>query len=435
MMKRVLFAFIASCFFAAASVMGETLDEAWMIATQVNHRLRAQSHQIEAAKAELQLAQAAKHPVLSNRTGYIALSEQPSFAIGIPALPPVLPVPSQLDLPLSDQSFGMSATTVTLPLYMGGKIKAAINAGRYQVRAVHAGYSASFQEIKLEVAEAYFNVLRARQLWNVATDAEKTLAHHREDVEKLLQQKMVTRNALLAAQTAWASAVQDVLKTENLVLIAESAYNRYLGRPLDFPVLIEEIEVPPLSGDLSVLTWEAMRHRKELDQIASQSQASAALSKAAHADRLPHVVATGGHAYLQNSHMNQESFWGGGVGVQWTPLDGGASRARERAALQNAAAAARMQEETRSLIELQVRSAWTTEKETRSRIEVAELGKQQADENLRVVTRQFQEGLVNHTEVLDAQTQQTAAAMNRCHAIYDAIIATYRLKRAVGWLY
>ena len=103
--------------------------------------------------------------------------------------------------------------------------------------------------------------------------------------------------------------------------------------------------------------------------------------------------------------------------------------------MQTAAAAARMRDETRSLIELQVRSAWTTERETRSRIEVAQLGKRQADENLRVVTRQFQEGLVNHTEVLDAQTQQTSAAMNLCHATYDAIVATYRLRRAIGLLY
>lgn len=93
-----------------------------------------------------------------------------------------------------------------------------------------------------------------------------------------------------------------------------------------------------------------------------------------------------------------------------------------------------MRDEIRSLIELQVRSAWTTEQETRNRILVAEQGRVQADENLRVVSRQFQEGLVNHTEVLDAQTLQTTAAMNLCHAIYDAIVATYRLRRAIGLL-
>lgn len=434
MVKRIIPTFFLLLLFVRIA-SAESLDEVWRIATHVSHQLRAQGHRIEAARAELQAARASRHPVLSNRTAYVGLSEQPGYSFDIPALPLPIPLPSSYELPLSDRSFAASATTVTVPLYTGGKIKAAVDASRHQVRAAHAGYSTSSQDIKLQVAEAYFSVLRARQLRNVARDAEKSLFGHREDVDKQLRQNMVTRNALLAAETAWAASAQDVLKAENLVLIAESALNRFLGRPLDYPVSIEEIPVPSTCDHLPYLTAEALRCRKELTQIAAQSQASVALSRVSHADRLPQVVAVGGHAYMQNSHLTRESLWSGAVGLQWTPLDGGASRARERAARETAAAATRMREEIRSLIELEVRSAWTTENETRSRIRVAELGKSQADENLRVVTRQFQEGLVNHTEVLDAQTQQTAASMNLCNARYDALLATYRLKRAVGGLY
>lgn len=417
----------------SAAVSAETLNEAWSIALQVNNQLRSEGHRVEAVRAEHQAAHAARNPVLTNNTAYVALGNQQKFRMETPAMPPVLPS-MQYELPMMEQSFATTSTMVSVPLYMGGKIRAGINATSHQVRAAEAGYVSSSQNIKLEVAEAYFNVLRARQLLLVAYETRNSLQHHREDVEKLLQQNMVTRNALLAAQTAEAAAAQDFLKAENLVLIAESAYNRYMGRSLDTPVRIEEMPIPPSSNDLDHLVHSAMHYRQELSEVAAKSQASAAMSRVAHADRLPHVVAMGGHSYLQNSHLSQESMWGGGVGLQWTPFDGGVSRAKAEAALQNAAAAARMRDEIRSLIELQVRSAWTTEQETRNRILVAEQGKMQADENLRVVTRQFQEGLINHTEVLDAQTLQTAAAMNLCHAIYDAIVATYRLRRSIGLL-
>ncbi len=431
--------FVRCCFvimlaLAPALVCAETLQEAWTVATQANHRLRAQGHRVHAAQEELSEARSARLPTLSNRSGYVHLSTEPAFGLGIPALPPVLPVPVELEIPLTDRSFGMSTTTLTVPLYTGGKIQAGIDARRFLVQAEKDGYSTSRQELRLEVAEAYFNVLRARRLHEVTLDAERSLFEHLENAKKLLEQKLVTRNVLLAAQTAWANAAQEALKAENQAFIAEAAYNRYMGRALDFPVFVEDMDVPELSGELDILTAEAFRCRRELNQIAAQSRASSAVSRAAQADRLPQVVAVGAHNYLQNSHLSQESIWSGGVGLSWTPFDGGASRARERAAQQNAAAAARMREETRSLIALQVRAAWTTERETRSRIQVAELGKSQADENLRVVNRQFQEGLVNHTEVLDAQTQQTLAAMNFCHATYDAIVATLRLQRAVGHL-
>ena len=55
-------------------------------------------------------------------------------------------------------------------------------------------------------------------------------------------------------------------------------------------------------------------------------------------------------------------------------------------------------------------------------------------ENLRVVNRGFKEGLIGHTEVLDAQTMRTQAQNNLANARYDAILATYHLQRAVGQL-
>lgn len=415
-------------------ISAETLEDAWYTALRASHRLQAQGHQVQAARAEHQAARAARNPVVSNSTAFVALSEQPSFSFEVPSLVPGLIPAFDLDVPLADKNFAVSATTVTLPLYTGGKIKAAVDATRHQLRATHAGLAASTQDLKFEVVEAYFLVLRARQLRDVASSTERSLFRHRHDVEKMLQQKLVTKNALLAADAAWAAAQQQLLQAKNAAQIAESSYNRYLGRPLNCMVLIEEMPLPPICDDLTCLTFEAMHHRKELAQVASQSRASAALSKVAHSDRMPKVVAIAGHSYIENSHLDQNSLFSGAVAMQWTPLDGGASRARERVAMETAAAAARMRDEARSMIELEVRSAWTTEQETRSRIQVAQTGKRQADENLRVVRRQFQEGLLNHTEVLDAQVLQNAAAANLANATYDAILASYRVRRAVGLL-
>ena len=429
-MKQLVLVIIAIAL-VVQSAQAETLDDALHIALEASNRLMAESHLIEAARANVDAARAARNPVLANRTAYIALSDQPAYSIDLPTVPD-LSLPSSINLPISDQSFAVTSTSVTLPLYTGGKISAMVDASRHQLDATRAGYSASFQDVKMEVAEVYFNVLRCRQLLKIAQATENTLLRHQHDVEKLLNQKMVTRNALLAAQTAYSAASQEKLKAENMVLITESMYNRLLGRQLDTLVEIEEVPIPPVSGELETLTAEAIRNRKELAKITSESQVSSSLSRASKADRLPQVVATGGHAYLQNSHMDKESYWNGAIGLSWTPIDGGTSRAKSRSAIQASAAASRMWNEICSQITLQVRTAWIMEHETRSRIRVAALGHEQASENYRVVMRQFNEGLVNHTEVLDAQVQLTNAAVNRCNAVYDAIVATCRVRRAVG---
>ncbi|MDR3109436.1 MAG: TolC family protein [Planctomycetaceae bacterium] len=432
--RTIITTLIILAFPPLTAMAAETLESAWMVATSGSNRLRAGVNQIEAAKGIHQTAKAARLPVIANQTAYIALSEQPKFSIDIPQLPLPLPIPASIDLPLADQNFMLSSTTVTVPIYTGGKISAAIDAGKYQVASVQSTYTAMQKQLKLEVANAFFSVLRARKLYEVAIGNERSLAAHEDVVGKMLTQNIVTRNVFLAAQVAHATATQEVMRLRNVALTAEANYNRLLNRPLDTPLYLVEQEVPPLSGNYETLTAEALQNRRELNAIAQQSQAIGSQVKVANADCLPQIVAVGSFNYMQNSHLSNETNWAGGLGMKWTLFDGGSSRSRKYTANHQAAAASRTYDELRSMIELEVYAAALNEQETRSRITVAKQAVIQADENRRVVGKQFFEGLVNHTEVLDAQTQQTGARTAYWNAIYDAIMATYNVKYATGMM-
>lgn len=413
-----------------AFVRAETLDEAWALAVAHSHRLQAQRHEVQANRNVLQAAKAHRLPTVSNHTAYIGLVDSPTIVNELPNLG--LPLPSQLETPVVDRDFVINSTVVAVPLYTGGKIKSSINAADAQLSASHAGYAVSTQDVKMDVTEAYFLVLRARRILEVARQAEYALTSHERDAVKMLETNLVTRNVVLAAQAAKSAATQDVLRAANATRTAEAAYNRLLNRPLDCPVTIEEIEVPPMMGDQPGLDFAAMQNRSELRQLRAQSRGLGEQSNIARAERMPQVIAGGTVTYMENSHTDPNTHFAGGVGVSWTPFDGGASRAKERAAQQGAMAVNRIQEETRSLIALQVQTAVLAEQESRSRITVAQQGVLHAEENQRIVTMQFQSGLTNHTEVLDAQTLATSARASYYNAVYDAILATYRLRRALG---
>lgn len=415
----------------AAISHAETLDEAWVAAVSQSHRLQARRHEVQADRDVIQAARANRLPTVTNQTAYIGMSEAPKIVNELPTIPGI-PLPSTLESQISDRAFVTNSTVAVVPLYTGGKITSGINAANAQLSASTAGYAASTQDVKMEVTEAYFLVLRARRMLEVALRSETALASHERDAVKMLETNLVTRNVVLAAQTAKSSATQNVLRAQNSVRTAEAAYNRLLNRPLNCPVVIEEIEIPPMMGDQPGLDYAALRNREELRQLGARSQVFCEQSNMARADRLPQIVAGGAVAYMENSHVDPNTYFAGGVGVNWTIFDGGSSRAKQRAAQQGAMAVNRMREETRSLIALQVQTAVLDEQESRSRITVAQQGVLQADENLRIVTMQFQTGLTNHSEVLDAQTYATSARGNYYNAIYDAILATFRLRRALG---
>ncbi|MDR1491299.1 MAG: TolC family protein [Planctomycetaceae bacterium] len=421
------------------TVYAENLEQAWAAATANSRKLHAERHQIQSNREVVHAARALRSPIISNQTAIVAMPESPRMTshatISLPPpfsiLQPLVP-PITAETSLADKTFVTNSTIAAVPLYAGGKIRSAIDAANAQVHASVAEYAASTQNVRMEITEIYFMVLRTRRLCEIAFQAENSLAQHERNSQKMLETRLVTRNVVLAAQTAKSLASQNTLRAKIAVQTAEAAYNRLLNRPLETPVELEEINIPPMLSDQPEIRDNAARNRSELTQLQSQAQALNAQSRIARADRLPQVVAGGSITYLENRSIDPNTLFAGGIGVSWTPFDGGASRAKQRAAAQGAMAVNQMREETRSLIELQVQTAVLAEQESRSRIQVAENGVNFAEENLRVVTMQFQSGLVNHTEVLDAQTLAANAQANYYNAVYDAILATYRLKRALG---
>ncbi len=428
----------------------ETLEEAMRVALAESRTQRALALKNGASRANVQAARSLKNPKITNTTSYIGMLNQPAtysdvdlssvasgIATAMPSLAPILsqfPTQLQVETPLCDKNFVTTVTAVTLPVYLGGRVAALTRAAEAMANATQAGEEVGEQTVKFQVVEAYFLVLRTRQLRAVATEAVQTADSHYADAERMLKVGLVTKNVLLAAQVAASEARQVELKVANAQELAEAAYNRLLWRPLDAPVAIADVDLQAPVGDLENLTAEAIRKRGELQVLAAESRALQEQEKVARADVLPQVALVGAYSYFENSRLNENSNATAAVGMTWTPIDGGTSRARQNAARQNALAMARVRDEAESAIRLQVRQAWLAEKEARERVAVASAAVEQADENLRVVTRGFQEGTLNHTETLDAATMRTAAKSNYENARYDAILAAQRLRYAVGVL-
>lgn len=414
-------------------VGAETLEDAWRIALDESRKLQSKDYEQSKAESDVRAALGVGLPKISNASGRHTLSEDLAIESTV-SLQGIMPGGGSLpvETTICDRDFTTSITALTIPLYMGGRVRGMIEGANSVASAVAAGKQIDRLDLKYEVARTYFLVFRVRKLLEVAVEAERTIAAHEKDARRLQENGLVTKNVVLAAQVALANARQDVIKAQNALALTEAAYNRLLWRPLDSPVNISDIPLPALSGDLDSLTAAALHGRPELTALAHKSQALAAQSKVHRADRLPQVALVGTHNYLENSHLNAESSFSGTVGMVWMPIDGGVSRARQEASCYEAMSVTKQYEDARSGIELQVYQCWLDERESRGRVEVAQKAVEQADENLRVVTRGFQEGLVNHSEVLDATTLRTEAWTNLAHARYDAILTTYHLRRAVG---
>lgn len=427
--RTMLTALVAGALLASAT-RAETLEDAWARALAHDRGLAAVRSQAEAAELDAAASRAQRWPTLAVGGGYTWLDQSPAFDFGFTGLP-ITPPPL-----FAGDDFASASATLSLPVFTGGRITSGIAAAEARGRGAGAQALGAEQDLRLAVAEDYVGVLRARKALAVADSNVRTLEALAGDASAMFERELVPKNELLAIQVALADARQNRLRAANAAEIAQAAYNRRLGEPLDRPADIEGSVPAPaaLPNDLDALVAMARERRTELAALGEQAQAYGQMAKMERARVLPQVSLTGAYNYLENQFLNDDAVMSAGVGVQWALFDGGQARKRAAALERTRRATLEQREDTESMIVLQVRQAWLGSEETRQRVRVTADAVAQAEENLRIARERYGAGLGTQTQLLEAESLRVQANTNRDNAELDAGLAQLRLARAVGAL-
>jgi outer membrane protein len=410
----------------AGNAAAESLQQAWDTALNVDRGLKASRENTAAASSLLEAAKSARLPNVALEAGYTALDNTPTAKVDF--------LGQSLQMPLAQKDSAAYRAMTTLPLYTGGRIERGIDAATAGMDAARLGEAADAQNLKLRVADAYVSVLRASRMLTVAESHVTSLQAHARDVGNLHEQGMVAKNDLLSVQVALADANQRKLQVANGLDLARAAYNRLLGRPLDQPVLLDDLSPGVTQLPLPALTEQALARRSELAAVARQIEALRQQAAAVRGETAPQVALSGGYGYQENRYQAHPGQWMVTLGAKWNLFDGGVVRHRANAVERQAAALTEQRDELASLVGLQVRQTWLDVQETRKRLLVTQSAIAQAAENLFVARDRYANGLATHTEVLDAETLRMGSESNHANALFDAALAELRLKRATGEL-
>jgi outer membrane protein TolC len=405
----------------------ETLEDAWNIALSYDHQLQASRLNTEASRLNLSAAESARFPILSLETGYTILNNAPAAVLDEPM--------AVLDrIPTAEDKSLSYKTIVSLPLFTSGRISRGIDAATATLKTAMQDEMKTVLDLKLQVAEAYTSVLRAQRLVRVAETNVSSLASYSNDVKNFFDQGVVTKNDLLAAQVSLADARQRLTQASNTLNIAVASYNRLMGRPLDQQSDLADLSMEPSETDFENLQTTALEKRPELMSLSEQTRTLQHRASGIRSSTMPQVSLSGGYSYNQNKYQVYEDVWSATIGLRWDIFDGGTSRHTANALLQRAEALNEIRKDTASLISLQVRQACLDVDETGKRIEVTREAVTQSEENLKVSKDRYREGVGTNTEVLDAETLRTKSYSNYYNAVYDAVLATIRLKYVTGEL-
>ena len=441
----IILALLAGGPFAAAQEKRRLgLEEAVRLALETSHALHASEMRREAAAARSRETDAARLPALRFGGGYARLSEVPPFEVSLP-FPPLGSALSKFVVSPNYYNSFTLRLSLQQPVFTGFRLQSAAAMSRELERAAAHETTGDRRDLVYGVTAAYWNLVKAMELRAVLIENVSLIRAHLRDVENFREQGLLTMNDTLRVKTQLANAELMDLEAQDAVQVATTLLNSLTGLPLEAglepttPVEAAAADAAALeSADLQSLSQRAKEGRPELRALGARVRASDAGVTAAKSGWLPQAFITGNYYHLRPNPRvmpaRDEFFgtWDLGVTVAFDVWNWGQTREQVSQAEAQRAQARDGLSLMEDQVVLEVTQAVLGLRQARQRIAAAGSAVGQAEENLRVTTDRFQEGVALSRDVLDAEVLLLQARTTRAQALADRALAAARLRKAVG---
>ncbi|MDP2840037.1 MAG: TolC family protein [Syntrophales bacterium] len=429
-MKKVVFLLAAGalafflCLAMSASLFAEeySLDDLCRIALARSEKLKMAEENLAIAETGKDKAFSYLLPRLTATGGYTQYSEKKFTATGS-VLQPELASAWGVRV---DETVSLSGRELTAL----GISRQNVMKSRYDLTAIREDYLLRY------VAAAYYNVLMARKGLEIADSNLARLMKYREAAEKRLRVGEVTKTALLRAEGELSGAKSDRLQAQNGLELAMTVLASNVGIKDAFmlrEVTVAEGEIPAMT----VFRERAFAVRADLKSMEVQKQIAVDQTKFTKGAFWPTIsvsgVYTGADQYPSTSSLNRESIYGG-VALNFPFFDGGLRKSEVSEAKARERQAALLYEDMKKGIEIEVQTAYLDLVTQKGILRFLNDQLAFARDNYHAVARQFDFGLSNSLDVLDANTLLVSAERKAASALYNYELALLRMKKATGML-
>ena len=416
-----------------------SLEEALAAGIERSPGLHASRLELEAASARSREVAAGRLPSLKLGGGYTRLSEVPDFQVTLPISPDPIVVSqsyfNQFNLRLGVQQ----------PLFTGFRLQAGERSARLLEAAAGQDLEKNRAELVFAVKAAYWGLARSREFEKVIDENVRQVGEHLKDVRAFFDQGLATRNDVLRAELELSNAEIMRIDARNAAEVALTTLVSLIGLPLDADIdLTTSVEsrasrIPAEAGKGDGDPIErALAQRPEIKSAEFRIKASEMGVKAVRSAFLPQVYLSGNYYYLRPNPRILPSLdrfkgtWDVGVSVSFDIWNWGQTKRQT----EQAEARLGQAREARKVLEdqavLEVTQCRLSLARAGEKVRVAGQAVGQAEENLRVTTERFKQGVALSSDVLDAEVALLRAKLGRTQAAIDQVVAQARLEKALG---
>jgi outer membrane protein len=412
----VLFASLLSpaCLFAEEY----SLDDLYQIALKRAEQIKLSEEDLTISALEKNRALSVLIPKLTATNDYLKFSED-KYNSGILVQPNSA---DQWSIRL-DQQFSLSFREFTA-LSIAGKN---IEKSREDLVSVQEGYL-------IQVAQAYFNVLKAMKGLDIADTNLDRLLKYRDAAEKRLKVGEVTKTVLLRAESELSGARSDKVKAENALALTKVVLARLVGIEKGYTIKDSQRQDAEIAS-LPELEDTAFSERSDLKSLEFQKKIAEQEVSYSTGAFFPNLAISGVYQRSdqdpESPTLNRESIYGA-LSLNFPLFEGGLRRAELLEAKARQRQANLLYEDQKKTVALEVQSAYLDLITQKGTLKYLEDQLAFAQDNMRAVSRQFVYGLASSLDVIDANTLLVTSQRQLADAVYQYQLSVLSVKKATG---
>jgi outer membrane protein len=422
----------APLIFAEEPVVRLDLEQTIEAALKANLEFQRSKEEVNAAKANKNARMTEFFPTLNARYVYIRRDQPTTQALGTGQ--------GQVDVLINPEDEYNFVTSFSQPIFTGFALINQYKIASLGLDAAEYIEKLTRQDVILDAKNAYYSILKAQKLMDVAYDDVKQITAQKEVAENMYQVGMSPLNDLLQSQVQLANAKQRLITAQNSLEIAKAQFNTLLRKSVNDPVAIADIlDYTPFDYDIDYCLDQAEKYRLEITVADLEIQIAQRDYKISQRDYFPSVNVTGTYTRRGDDWdvdggegIADSKFWDVRATASWDFWEWGRTRFGAKEKLSRLSQSKLRKDEILDNIELEVKQSYLRTKESERNIVTIEKAIEQAKENLRITEERYKEQVSTTTDVLIAQTLLTQTMTNYYNALYDFKIAKAILYRAIG---
>ena len=410
-----------------------TLEEATALALANNHSIKISAEDVAIAGGNVGIARSLFFPRVTATYGLVHNQMQPAFVNpGNSLMPPFY---------AGEREFQRAELKAQMILWDFGKTLGTYRRSTLAREIARLRSTRNAQQVRLQVAEAYFAILRARRARLIAEESLAQAEAHAKTARNFQRQGLVDKGDVLRAELQIAEVKQALIRAKNAVELATSGFNSVLGINVNRKTRVVDTQNAPVASlGLQDALRLAVDNRPEFQVVQKSIRIQEEGLTVARADHFPRIYVGGGYNWTDDAYRKwgdsrgdlHKGAWVGQVGIEVDLFSGGRTLAKSRIARARIRQAEAQARQLCDAIALQVKNSVLGIAEARDRITVATKAVAQARENLRLVNNKYKQNVASSTDVVDAETSLSRAQSNYHSAIYDCHTALARLVSATG---